>query len=166
MIMSNRLSKDSRAIQLPRNRIVRAIDFRSLDKVPLRIFAAPGGLYEHGQKLVDLIKVCGHDFGDFGDLSLPASPGPEDFDPDGRYHAIETDEWGTTWEYRTFGVWGHPIGWPLADLSKLDNYKAPQALPYTKEILSILFDFSSSESFTIHISPKKLIAGPEGFVYT
>jgi hypothetical protein len=34
------------------------------------------------------------------------------------------------------------------------------------EILTILFDFSSSESFTIHISPKKLIAGPEGFVYT
>ncbi len=42
----------------------------------------------------------------------------------------------------------------------------PKVLPNTKEILTILFHFSSSESFTIHNPPKKLIAGPEGFVYT
>ena len=111
---------------LPRNRIINAISFRSPSTVPLRIFAAPGGSYEHGQKLVDLIKDCGHDFGDFNDLTLPKPPAPEDFDTDGSYHAIKTDEWGTTWEYRIFGVWGHPIGWPLNDLDELDNYKAPQ----------------------------------------
>jgi len=110
---------------LPRERIEAAIEFRAPDKLPLRIFAAAGGLYEHGQKLVDLIKACGHDFGDLSGLTLPEPPGPEDFDPDGRYHAIRTDEWGTTWEYRIYGIWGHPIGWPLNDLSRLDTYVPP-----------------------------------------
>ena len=108
---------------LPRNRIINAISFRSPGSVPLRIFAAPGGLYEHGQKLVDLIRECGHDFGDFSNLTLPEPPAPEDFDPDGSYHAIKTDEWDTTWEYRIFGVWGHPISWPLDDLNALGNFR-------------------------------------------
>jgi len=110
---------------LPRERIEAAISFRPPDKLPLRIFAAAGGLYEHGQKLVDLIKACGHDFGDLSGLTLPEPPGPEDFDPDGRYHAIRTDEWGTTWEYRIYGIWGHPTAWPLNDLSRLDSYVPP-----------------------------------------
>ena len=38
--------------------------------------------------------------------------------PDGKYHAIKTDDWGTTWEYRIYGVWGHPIGWPLEDIGQ------------------------------------------------
>ncbi len=112
---------------LPRERIQAALDFKPVDKIPLQIFAAPGGLYEHGQKLVDLIKACGHDFGDFQDLVLPAPPGPEDFDPDGSYHAIKTDDWGTTWEYRIFGVWGHPVQWPLNDLAHLPAYTRPPA---------------------------------------
>lgn len=105
-----------------------AMEFRPPDVVPLQVCAAPGGLHEHGQKLVDLVKACGHDFGDLTGLTLPAPPGPEDRDPDGRYHAIRTDGWGTTWEYRIFGVWGHPLARPLDDLSKLDSY-VPPAVP-------------------------------------
>jgi hypothetical protein len=110
---------------LPRERIQAALDFKPVDKIPLQIYAAPGGLYEHGQKLLDLIKSCGHDFGDFHDLALPPPPGPQDFDPDGSYHAVKTDDWGTTWEYRIFGVWGHPIRWPLNDLAHLPAYTPP-----------------------------------------
>ncbi|MFC1718572.1 uroporphyrinogen decarboxylase family protein, partial [Candidatus Poribacteria bacterium] len=115
--------------QKPRERILAAMDFRPPDIIPLQIHPALGGLYEHGQKLVDLIRSCGHDFGDLNSLELPEPPGTEDFDPDGRYHAIKTDAWGTTWEYRIFGIWGHPIAWPLNDLNKLKNYTAPPVAP-------------------------------------
>ncbi|MBE3070280.1 MAG: hypothetical protein IMZ66_08595, partial [Planctomycetes bacterium] len=38
---------------------------------------------------------------------------------------VRTDEWGTTWEYRIFGVWGHPLAWPLADMAALPAYRPP-----------------------------------------
>ncbi|MBM4033227.1 MAG: hypothetical protein FJ291_15800 [Planctomycetes bacterium] len=110
---------------LPRERVIAALDFRPPDVVPLRILPAVGGLYEHGQKLLDLTRACGHDFGDLSGVALPAGPPPTDFDPDGRYHAIKTDEWGSTWEYRIFGVWGHLIDWPLRDTAKLNTYVPP-----------------------------------------
>lgn len=100
-----------------------------MDVIGLQIFAAAGGLYEHGPKLVDLIRRCGHDFGSFDSLTMPEPPKPGEFDPDGRYHAIRTDEWGTTWEYRIFGIWGHPIAWPLADAAKIATYRPPPPPP-------------------------------------
>jgi len=113
----------------PRERIKAALTFKPVDILPLQICPAAGGLFEHGRKLVDLIRRCGDDFGDLSSLSLPEPPGAGDFDPDGRYHAFRTDEWGTTWEYRIFGVWGHPVKWPLNDWSRLHGYKAPSAPP-------------------------------------
>ena len=113
----------------PRHRVLSALDFRPVDIVPLQIFPAAGGLHEHGQKLVDLVKACGHDFYDLSGLKLPAQPEPGDFDPDGRYHAFRTDDWGTRWEFRIFGIWGHPVGWPLNDLSNLASWKPPAAPP-------------------------------------
>ena len=115
---------------LPRERVACALTFRTPDRIPLQIALSPAGLYEHGQKLLDLMRACGHDFGDPLLMRLPDPPPATDFDPDGRYHAIRRDEWGTTWEYRIFGIWGHPIDWPLNDLSALDHWKAP-ALPPT-----------------------------------
>jgi hypothetical protein len=114
---------------LPRDRIETALAFRTPDRIPLQIAPSPAGLYEHGQKLLDLQRECGGDFGDPALTTLPEPPLPEDFDPDGRYHAIRTDGWGTTWEYRIFGIWGHPIGWPLNDLSALDTWHAPPPPP-------------------------------------
>ncbi|HOX38935.1 MAG TPA: uroporphyrinogen decarboxylase family protein [Candidatus Brocadiia bacterium] len=108
-----------------RERIFRALGFEAPDRLPVRIYAAPGGLYEHGQKLVDLIKACGHDFGDLSGLKLPNPPGPEAFDADGRYHEFKTDEWGIRWEYRIFGIWGHPVEWPLNDWANLETYRMP-----------------------------------------
>lgn len=113
----------------PRERVLAAISWQAPDLVPLRIYPAPGGLFEHGQKLVDLIRACGHDFGDLSGLRLPEPPPPEDYDPDGRYHAFRTDAWGTRWEYRIFGIWGHPIEWPLNDWSRLDTYRPPAPPP-------------------------------------
>jgi len=113
----------------PRERVSAALEGHAPDVLPLRIYAAAGGLYEHGRKLVDLIKRCGHDFGDFASLEAPEPPPESDFDPDGSYHAFRTDEWGVRWEYRTFGVWGCPAEYPLADLSRLDDYRPPVPPP-------------------------------------
>ncbi len=113
---------------LPRERVWAALRFQAPDIIPLQIHRSPGGLFEHGEKLLDLMQQTPHDFGDSRSFAMPAPPPPEDWDADGRYHAFRTDEWGTAWEYRIFGVWGHRRKYPLADLAALASYQAP-ALP-------------------------------------
>lgn len=108
-----------------RERVTAALAFQAVDKIPLQLHPSPAGLFEHGQKLLDLIQSCGHDFGDLDDMELPLVP-PEDFDTDGRYHKFLTDEWGTSWEYRLYGVWGYRRNYPLADISRLDEYHLPE----------------------------------------
>jgi hypothetical protein len=114
---------------LPRERVHAALSFRAPDRIPLEIHPSPGGLYEHGPKLLELMKACGHDFGDARLFAMPDPPGPGDFDADGRYLVVHRDGWGTTWEHRIFGIWGHPIEWPLNDLSALPGWKAPDPPP-------------------------------------
>lgn len=107
-----------------RERVQAALAFQPVDILPLQIHPSPAGLFEHGQKLLDLMRACGQDFGPLDDLALPVVP-KEDFAPDGRYHRFATDEWGTSWEYRIYGIWGHRIRYPLADISRLEDYRAP-----------------------------------------
>lgn len=114
---------------LPRERVYAALDFRPPDIIPLQIHPSQGGLFEHGQKLLDLMRSLEHDFGPPEDFVMPEPPKPEDWDPDGSYHAFRTDDWGTTWEHRIFGVWGIPWKYPLADLSALATYRAPSPPP-------------------------------------
>jgi hypothetical protein len=104
--------------------MIAALAFQPVDKVPLQLHPSPAGLFEHGQKLLDLIQACGHDFGSLDGLRLPQVPS-EDFDADRRYHKFHTDEWGTEWEYRLFGVWGYRVRYPLADITQLDAYRLP-----------------------------------------
>jgi hypothetical protein len=110
---------------LPRERVHAALSYKTPDRIPLEIHPSPAGLYEHGPKLLELMKACGHDFGDARRFAMPDPPGPEAFDADGRYHALHRDEWGTTWEHRIFGIWGHPVEWPLNDLCALPQWRAP-----------------------------------------
>lgn len=112
-----------------RERVFAALEYRPVDKVPLRIFPAAGGLHEHGQKLADLIRACGHDFGPLDWVRVPDPLPPSDFDADGSYHAFRTDEWGTRWEYRIPGIWGHPVAWPVEDLDTVDTYPMPKPPP-------------------------------------
>ena len=111
-----------------RERVIQAVEFRRPDRIPIQVHPSPGGLFEHGQKLLELIRACPSDFGDLSGLAVPQPP-PEDFDPDGSYHHTETDAWGVTWKYRIFGIWGHPYNEPLADLGKLDTYQPPTLPP-------------------------------------
>ena len=114
---------------LPRQRVLAALRRQAPDRPPVRVHPSPGGLYEHGQKLLDLMRACGSDFGDMNRLSLPTPPDETKFDSQGRYHSLRTDAWGTTWEHRIFGVIGHPVAWPLNDWGALDSYAAPSPPP-------------------------------------
>lgn len=110
---------------IPRQRMLAALAFQPVDIVPLEIHSSPAGLFEHGQKLLDLMRALGHDFDDQSGLALPVVP-PEEFDADGRYHKFVTDDWGTFWEHRIYGVWGYRMRYPLADISNLANYRLPE----------------------------------------
>ncbi|MDD4892260.1 MAG: uroporphyrinogen decarboxylase family protein [Phycisphaerae bacterium] len=112
---------------LSRERVLAAMNFAAVDVPPLRILPAAGGFFDHGQKLVDLIKATGHDFGPLDSLALPPPIPLGDYDAAGHYHAFRTDEWGTRWEYLTPGVWGCVAEYPLADFARLDDYRVPAA---------------------------------------
>ena len=120
---------------IPRERVKAALAYRPVDIVPLQIHSSPAGVYEHGQKLIDLMQRCGHDFDDLSGLRLPVVP-PEDYDDEGRYHKWATDEWGTTWEYLTYGIWGHRNVYPLADMARLADYKTPPVVRLQGEALA------------------------------
>ena len=109
-----------------RERVFAALDFRAPDIVPLEFHPSHCGLYDHGEKLKELFSSIPGDFGDISGVPIP-SPAPSDFDADGRYHVIRTDAWGITWEYRIFGLMGHPLRRPLdvISLARLAEYILP-----------------------------------------
>lgn len=106
-----------------RERILRCFEFRSPDRMPIEVAYYPGAVIKYGQKLYDLLSRYPNDFG------------PEVFDPyqgetrelDTEFHYSDTDPWGVEWEGRYEGIHGVTIGHPLADLSRLETYKAPPA---------------------------------------
>jgi len=86
--------------------MLQAFNFGSPDRLPVYYQASAAGLYVHGQKLVDLFKAYPPDNAATFD-SIPQPPA-EALDSEGRYHEFKADEFGTVWEYRIFGVAGHP----------------------------------------------------------
>ncbi len=108
-----------------RGRVLAAIGFQAPDIMLLEIPPSRAGLLGHGLKLLGLMHRAGHDFGDTSEFALPTPPEPGDWDPDGCYHSFRTDECGTAWEQRLFGVWGCRIHYPLADLAALPAHGAP-----------------------------------------
>ena len=96
--------------------------FKSVDKAPLRNVYSRAGFYEHGDKLNDLFATLPCDFTPYR-RHVPEKPLPEEFDKDGKYHAFKKDEWGTTWEYRIFGVAGIPCDYALKTQEDAENFR-------------------------------------------
>jgi len=122
-----------------RERVNAAMHYKKPDRIPVQYHYGPVGFYEHGEKLNDLYSEMEGDFTPFKRMEIPKPPA-SDFDKEGKYHAFKLDEWGTYWEYRIFGVWGLPKEYPLADASKIKNYKCP-ALPAPVQSSKINDDF-------------------------
>ena len=119
---------------IPRERVHRMLRFQSVDKPVLDCDINAVGIYEHGEKLRDLLRSLDSDFGPVSEKRFDL-PKPEDFDQNDHYLVYSSDEWGVVWEQKIFGVMGHPYKRPLDDWSQLDNYKFPHQEPWTSEIL-------------------------------
>ncbi len=109
-----------------RERMMAALEFRPVDKLPLEYHPSFCGLYEHGEKYRALVKSMPGDMQDYSDIPVPVPPGR--FLPDGSYEEIRTDEWGVVWRHRIFGIMGHPIKFPLEDIRRLKEYNFPPNL--------------------------------------
>jgi len=106
-----------------RQRMLKAFSFDNPDKLPIYYHPSMAGLYVHGQKLADLFNAYPPD--NYADFDKIPQPPADAFDADGSYHEFVTDEWGVEWEYRIFGIAGHPRKCPLADWANLESYELP-----------------------------------------
>lgn len=108
----------------PRERLRAILDFQPCDVIGLECHPSPAGLYEHGERLLALLKSVPHDFGDFSSLTVPQPP-VEALQPNGRYCEMRTDEWGITWKHYIFGAWGIPQKRPLDDWANFPHWRPP-----------------------------------------
>ena len=108
-----------------------AFEFADPDRIPVVYHPSPAGLHVHGRKLLDLFNAYPPD----NPIVFDEVPGPpsDAVDPQGRYHELRTDEWGTTWEYLIFGVHGHPKGYPFPDWQAALDYRFPDVLEIGSE---------------------------------
>ncbi len=105
-----------------RDRVIRAIEFGSPDRVPVQHGVLPAAYFVHGQALVDLLNEF---HGDFGHVF--AIPDRESMY--GPYRAgRHTDEWGCVWENEQDGILGICVGHPLEDWSNWSSYKLPDTM--------------------------------------
>ncbi|MCL1858604.1 MAG: uroporphyrinogen decarboxylase family protein [Oscillospiraceae bacterium] len=115
-----------------RERVINAFNYKKVDRPAVQYLYYGPGYYEHGEKLNDLYEKYPGDFGGFARQPIPVLP-PENFDPDGRYHVFQKDDWGTTWEYRVYGMMGHAVDFPVKSLEDMAKYKFPDLPDYTRD---------------------------------
>ena len=108
-----------------RQRMLDALNYNHPDRIPVVYHPSPAGLLAHGQKLLDLFNQHPPDNPVNFDRLPELKPGT--VDANGRYHEVRTDEWGTTWEWLIYGLYGHPKGFPLANLAAAQDYVFPPA---------------------------------------
>ena len=106
-----------------RQRLLDAFHYDHPDKIPVVYHPSTAGLHVHGQKLLDLFRQHPPDNPIHFD-TLP-SPSPGTTDPDGRYHEFREDAWNVEWEYRIFGIAGHPSRHPFPTWETGRDYTFP-----------------------------------------
>ncbi len=106
-----------------RQRMLDTFAFNAPDKIPVVYHPSPAGLHVHGEKLLELFNAYPPDTPVVFD-HIPRPPEGA-LDAAGRYHELRTDEWGTEWEHRIFGVWGHPHRYPVESWDAAGRYVFP-----------------------------------------
>ena len=108
---------------LSRERMKRALEFDSPDKIPLVYHRSPADLHTHGKKLLDLFNAFPPD----NPIRFDDIPGPPEdaVDERGDYHEIRKDSWGVRFEYRTFGIQGIPCDFPFNGWKEGLDYEFP-----------------------------------------
>jgi hypothetical protein len=111
---------------LPRDRAHAALGFRTPDVPAVELHPSPAGMFEHGEKLRDMMCRHGQDFGDPATFRM-ARPDASTVDAQGRYRSRFRDAWGTVWDCRVFGITGHPVERPLDDWANWETFRPPPA---------------------------------------
>ncbi len=102
-----------------RERVMRAIEFSSPDRVPLYHGVLPGAVDRHGPRLEKLFDRYPSDFaGQSGHYSSTRESAHYQI-------GIDRDEWGCTWVNIIGGVEGQVRLHPLADWRALETYRPP-----------------------------------------
>lgn len=120
-----------------RERVIRAIEFRNPDRVPIHWWHLPGAMKRHGDKLKKLYQEYPSDFGVFSEVGefVPSSgyrEGPGH--PKDRVYQWGTDkgkhrdEWGCVWTEIYPGIMGQVTEHPLSDWKALDSYQFPDPI--------------------------------------
>ena len=104
-----------------RERMAAAFAFSGPDRIPVVYHPSPAGLYVHGRKLLDLFERYPPDNPVVFDSAGP----PPGTVGDGGYHELRTDGWGTEWEYRIYGIQGHPLCYPFGSWREAVKYRFP-----------------------------------------
>jgi len=100
-----------------RERVIRAIEFRNPDRVPITHATLPGASKRHGERLRALYAQYPSDVADVG----AATSG--EWTPEIGVPAPDT--WGTLWVRYTDEHKGQAVGHPLADWSALADFQPP-----------------------------------------
>ncbi|MHB1416521.1 MAG: uroporphyrinogen decarboxylase family protein [Chloroflexota bacterium] len=103
-----------------RERVIRAIEHRGPDRVPVSYNVSPGFRLRYPQALADLRALYPSDFAETGFVEFEGYPKEVD--------VPETDAWQTTWIRLTDEHMGQAIVHPLADWSSLAAYRFPDPL--------------------------------------
>jgi uroporphyrinogen decarboxylase len=103
-----------------RERVKRALRFERPDRPPISHAVLPAAQLKHGKALDEILSEYREDFGwDY----LPDQP-PERWSPQYR-KGFNRDDFGTVWRVQWPGICGIPVKWPLADLSRYDDFRWP-----------------------------------------
>ena len=120
-----------------RERVIRAIEFRNPDRVPLHWWHLPGAMVKYGDKLKKLYEKYPSDFGVFREVGefVPSSGYREGLRyPKDKVYQWGTgkgkyrDEWGCVWTEIYPGIMGQVSEHSLSDWKNLDSYRFPDPI--------------------------------------
>lgn len=108
----------------PRERVFRALEFRSPDRAPRDLWSLPWMRIHHQDQIDALVQRFALDFADLGDLGGALAGGDRERGERAR-KGVYVDSWGCAFHAGEDGVLGEVKTPPLADWSALDAYQPP-----------------------------------------
>jgi uroporphyrinogen decarboxylase len=105
-----------------RERVQRAIAFRTPDRVPISHAVLPAAQLKYGAVLDEILAEYRDDFG----WDYMQNLRIEDYPPLYK-EGVQSDEFGTVWQCIWMGICGIPVEFPIPDLARYEDYKWPVA---------------------------------------
>ena len=105
-----------------RERVLAAIEFTGPDRCPVHHYIFPGGIWRHGQKLLDLTEKYPDDF---GNVCIKRNIQPQEEGQDAEDVVEWTDVWGTVWRRLRGYTSGEVLRPAIPDWDAWKTYELP-----------------------------------------